>query len=595
MSAGYTVDYLLDVLVDRKVVAPEQSGELRVKAPAMTTRLRHAQRDRGFGMDITPAEVVAAFGIRAVDGRLLDEDRVMQELAAALGYPYKKIDSLKIDHGLVTTSLPRRFAKKYVVLPLEREGRVLTVAVDNPFNLKLVDDLRATTSMEARLVLASKSDILRTITEIFGFRSSVSRAAQTLGADYDLGNLERLVTLSSEDEIEASDRHIVNAVEYLLRYAFDQGASDIHIEPKREHSLVRMRIDGVLHAVHKMPKTVHPAVTSRIKTMGRLDIAEKRRPQDGRLKTDWGDREVEIRISTMPVAFGEKVVLRVFDPEILMQSLDDLGLHTKELALFQSFVERPHGIILVTGPTGSGKTTTLYSALKHRATEEVNCTTIEDPIEMVIEEFNQTEVNVKVGITFAAALRTVLRQDPDIIMVGEVRDSETAQYAVQAALTGHLVMTTLHTNDTAGSISRMVDLGVEPFLLGSSLTAIVAQRLLRKVCSGCRTTRLLNRDQLRVLNMVMPNGDIPEISAAMGTGCHICRGTGLKGRIGIYEILPVTDEIRALINEQADGPKIMRAARDHGMQTLREAAIRKMVEGMTSFEEVLRVTSAASE
>jgi len=445
--------------------------------------------------------------------------------------------------------------------------------------------------MEARLVLSSKHDILQTITEIFGFRSSVDQAAADMTPDYDLGNLEQLVQLKSEEEIEASDRHIINAVEYLLRYAYDQGASDIHIEPKRVHSMVRMRIDGVLHSVHKMPKSVHPAIVSRIKTMARLDIAEKRRPQDGRLKTTHGSREVEIRISTMPCAFGEKVVMRVFDPQILMQSLDEMGFYDKELALFKQYIERPHGIILVTGPTGSGKTTTLYSALKYRATSEVNCTTIEDPIEMVIEEFNQTAVHPRAGITFASALRTILRQDPDIIMVGEVRDPETAQYAIQAALTGHLVMTTIHTNDTAASISRLIDLGVEPFLVGSSLIAIVAQRLLRKVCPGCRTMRDIQPEELRALRMEMPDDQAPALQLAYGTGCHLCRGTGLRGRVGIYEIMPVTDTIRHLVNERKDGPRILRAARQEGMQTLRECAIRRMVDGVTPFEEVLRVTA----
>ena len=561
----------------------------------MEVRLRRQAETRGIGADITPAEIVAGFGFRALDGRLLDEDRVVQELAEALGYPYEKIDSLNIDHDLVATSLPRRFAKKYVVLPLKREGMVLTVAVDNPFNLKLVDDLRKTTGMDPRLVLSPKNDILKTITEIFGFRTSVDQAAEESTPAYDFGNLEQLVRLKSEDEIEASDHHIINAVEYLLRYAFDQRASDIHVEPKRQHSLVRMRIDGVLHAVHKMPKSVHPAVVSRIKTMCRLDIAEKRRPQDGRLKTDYGDREVEIRVSTMPVAFGEKVVLRVFDPQILMQSLTEMGLYAKELALFKSFVDRPHGIILVTGPTGSGKTTTLYSALRYRATPQVNVTTIEDPIEMVIEDFNQTAVNPRAGITFASALRTLLRQDPDVIMVGEIRDAETARYAIQAALTGHLVMSTLHTNDTAATISRLIDLGIEPFLVGTSLTAIVAQRLVRRVCPGCRTARPLTRDEAKALRIVMPNGDAPEIDVWYGEGCHLCRNTGLRGRVGVYEILPVTDAVRQLINEQSSGPKIMRIARAEGMQTLRECAIRRMIDGETTFDEVLRVTSDASE
>ena len=591
MAVGYDVEYLLGILLKAELITDEQASTVRAKTPQVTAKLARFQRETRGVVDVTPPEVVASFGLRCPDRKRLDEDRIMRALADSLGYPYHKIDPLEVDHALVTTSLPRRFSKKYVVLPLSMDDGRLTVAVDNPFNIKLVDDLRATTGMEVGLVLASKSDVLRTITEIFGFRSSVTRASELAGSEYDLGNLEQLIKLSSEAEIEASDRHVVNAVEYLLRYAFDQRASDLHIEPKREFTLVRMRIDGVLHPVHKMPKNVHPAVVSRIKTMARLDIAEKRRPQDGRIKTDYGDKEVELRISTMPVAFGEKVVIRIFDPELLMQSLDEMGFYGKELALFKSFIARPHGIILVTGPTGSGKTTTLYSALMARATPEVNVVTIEDPIEMVIEEFNQTTINPRAGITFATQLKTVLRQDPDIVMVGEIRDPETAQYAVQAALTGHLVMTTLHTNDSAASLTRLIDLGIEPFLVGSVLVAVVAQRLVRRVCPGCRTPRPLSMDESSALRMVMPDGEAPDLEIWEGVGCHVCRGTGLHGRVGIFEVLAITDDIRQLIARRSDAPEIMKSARRDGMTTLRECAIRRLIDGDTTFSEVMRVTA----
>jgi general secretion pathway protein E len=592
VNPSYTIDYLLHLLSNESLLNDVQVREIQAGSPALAAKLRESQRmNRGFDDSVSPAEVIGAFGVICSDGKILDEDRVMEILAANVGLPYFKIDPLKLNAQLITTSLPRRFSKKSVVLPLERNGEKLKVAVDNPFNLSLLDEIKATLGLEVELVVSCRSDILKTITEIYGFRTEVDQAS--LKADVgvvDIGNFEQLVQLKSEDEIEASDHHIINAVEYLLRYAMDQRASDIHIEPKRDHTMVRLRIDGVLHDAHKMPKNVHPAVISRIKTMARMDIAEKRRPQDGRIKTDFGDREVEIRISTMPVAFGEKVVLRIFDPEILMQSLDEMGFYPKELALFKSFIARPHGIILVTGPTGSGKTTTLYSALKSRATSDVNCATIEDPIEMVIEQFNQTAVNPRAGITFATALRTLLRQDPDIIMVGEIRDAETAENAIQAALTGHLVMSTLHTNDTASSVNRIIDLGIEPFLVGSTLIAVVAQRLLRRVCAGCKTERVLTRDECSALRMVLPEGEAPTIKVYDGKGCHLCRGTGLHGRIGVYEIMPVTSSVRDLINARADGPQILRAARNDGMMTLRECAIRRMVDGMTTFGEVLRVT-----
>ena len=591
MAGGYNVDYLLGVLKEADLISEDQARMVRAKAGPAKAKLARVQRDIRGSADVTPAEIVASFDLTTPKGKRLDEDRTMRALAASLGYPYQKIDPLKIDHALVADSLPRRFSKKYVVLPVRRDGRRLTVAVDNPFNIQLVDDLRATTGMEIEFVISSKTDILRTITEIFGFRASVSRASESAGYEYDLGNLEQLVKFSSEEEIEASDRHVVNAVEYLLRYAFDQGASDLHIEPKRSHSLVRMRIDGVLHGVHKMPKNVHPAVVTRIKTMARLDIAEKRRPQDGRIKTDYGEREVELRISTMPVAFGEKVVIRIFDPDMLMQSLDEMGFYPKEFTLFKSLIARPHGIILVTGPTGSGKTTTLYSALRARATPEVNVVTIEDPIEMVFEDFNQTTINPRAGITFASQLRTILRQDPDVIMVGEVRDAETAQYAVQAALTGHLVLSTLHTNDSAASITRLLDLNIEPYLVGSILVGIVAQRLVRRVCLACRVGRALTLDEAEALQMVLPDGGTGEITVHEGTGCHRCRGSGLRGRIGVFEVLPISDEIRRLIAKRADASQIMKAARREGMMTLRECAIQRLLDGQTTFDEVLRVTA----
>lgn len=374
----------------------------------------------------------------------------------------------------------------------------------------------------------------------------------------------------------------------MLQHAFDTRASDIHIEPKRDSSLIRFRIDGVLHDIQSMPKLVHQAVVSRVKTMSRLDIAEKRRPQDGRVKTTRGGREVELRVSSLPVAFGEKVVMRIFDPQVLLQDLSGLGFYPEEMDIFNDFISRPHGIVLVTGPTGSGKTTTLYSALKALSNREQNITTIEDPIEMVYEEFNQTAVQTKVGITFAAALRHILRQDPDIIMVGEIRDGETAQYATQAALTGHLVFSTLHTNDAASSISRLVDLGVERFLISSTLVGSMAQRLVRRICQNCATERQLTPEEAETLRLSVPPGK--RIRVKEGAGCFECRGTGYVGRSGIFEILQIDDSIKHLIVQGSDAPELKREAIKNGMRTLRQSALRKLAEGITTFEEVVRVT-----
>jgi general secretion pathway protein E len=337
-----------------------------------------------------------------------------------------------------------------------------------------------------------------------------------------------------------------------------------------------------------MPKIVHAAVTSRIKTMSRLDIAEKRRPQDGRFKASRKAQDVELRVATLPTAFGEKVVLRIFDPQVFMQDLTALGFYPDEMDLFNDFITRPHGIILVTGPTGSGKTTTLYSALKTIATRELNITTIEDPIEMVYEDFNQTGVQIKAGITFAAALRHILRQDPDVIMVGEIRDPETAQYAIQAALTGHLVFSTLHTNDAAASIGRLVDLEIERFLISSTLVGAMAQRLVRKICPHCVTERHLTPEEVATLRLSVPTGK--RVKVKEGEGCFECRGTGYLGRTGIFEILPMDEAVKALVVKGVDSPEIKREAVKNGMRTLRQSALRKLAEGVTTFEEVVRVT-----
>jgi general secretion pathway protein E len=597
VTGGYTLESLLDALVTAELVTASQAAEIRVKAPGLSARVQK-ERGRVYGAvgrtgvyEVSPAEVVAAYGVPRDDGPL-SEDQIMEVLAQMSGHAYHKVDPLKLDARLITETLSRPFARRHIVLPLWKNDGRMTVAVDNPYNLALLDQLRTLTGGPIDCVVSSKADILKMIREIYGFRTTVHQAAEDLEVGVDLGNLEQYMRLRPADEIEATDQHIVNAVDYLLHYALEHRASDIHLEPKREHLLARMRIDGVLHTVHKMPRVVHAAILSRIKSLARMDIAEKRRPQDGRIKTAQGDREVELRISTMPVAFGEKAVIRIFDPQILLQDLAQLGFFPEELATFGEFIHRPHGIILVTGPTGSGKTTTLYSAMREVATPEVNIVTIEDPIEMVVEEFNQVAVQPKAGITFGAALRTILRQDPDIIMVGEIRDRETADNAIQAALTGHLVFSTLHTNDSPGAITRLLDFGIEPFLVASTLIGVVSQRLVRKVCTRCKKRTLLTREQCVALNMQVPEGRAaPELPVWEGEGCVHCRHTGLLGRTGVYEVMPINDRMRRLVAEKKDAPELMRAARMDGMMTLRECAIKKMAHGVTSFGEVVRVSS----
>jgi general secretion pathway protein E len=590
-----TTDILCDILLKAKKISPEQARDIRIKQDVQRMKILKARGEtvhKGrvhLEEEVSAIEAAASLGLESIEapGQALTEDVITEIVATHAGLPFRKIDPLKLNPEIITQILSRAFARRWVAVPIEREDEKLTVAVADPYNLEVVENIERMGYRVSR-VLAPKTDILKIITEFYGFRSSVTAAAKEIAAEVDLGNLEQFVKMKSVSEIEATDKHIVNAVEFLFRYAFDQRASDIHIEPKREVTEVRLRIDGMLHTIHKIPKAVHPAMISRVKMLSRMDIAEKRRPQDGRIKTDYKGREVELRVSTMPVAFGEKVVIRIFDPDILLQDLEELGFAPREYELFRSFIARPHGIILVTGPTGSGKTTTLYSALKAISTPEVNVITIEDPIEMVHDRFNQVGVQPQIGVTFGSTLRTVLRQDPDIIMVGEIRDLETAENAVQAALTGHLVFSTLHTNDAATAITRLLDLGVPAYLISSTIIGVMAQRLVRKVCRQCeRTYELLPEEAEAVGLSPAKHGNI---LVKYGEGCVHCRGTGYLGRTGIYEVMEVNEKIKPLITDKADVDAVKRAAVADGMVVLRESAVKKMLNGETTFDEVIRVT-----
>jgi general secretion pathway protein E len=591
-----TVAELSEILQKAGLITEESAVLIKLRADAQRARLeRSAAKNLGQKTpgEFSAAEIVASLEIPSSveKNAKLDEDTIVKCLAEAAGMPYVKIDPIKLDAALITETISLPFARRTSFLPLSKEGEVLRAAVSDPYDRSLLDELERLTQCRLELRLSARSDIQRFISEVYGFKRSVARAAVEMQPTVDLGNLEQLVRLGTVHEIEANDRHIVNAVEYILHYAFNQRASDIHIEPKRDTSQIRMRIDGILHDIYSVPRAVHPAIVSRIKTLSRLDPAERRRPQDGRFKTDKDGEEVEMRVSTLPVAFGEKVVIRVFDASILLRDLSELGFDADSYSRFVDFVTRPNGLILVTGPTGSGKTTTLYSTLKFISTEEVNVTTIEDPIEMVTEAFNQTAVQPKIGLDFADSLRHILRQDPDIIMVGEIRDQETANQALQAALTGHLVLSTLHTNDSATSITRLFELGLNPYLISSTLIGVVAQRLLRKVCDACASEIILTEAQIEMVGIDLPPSANRKLKVRQGEGCVKCRGTGLYGRTAVYELLRVNDSIRRLINERSDSVKLMRAAQSDGTVTLREAAVRKLAEGETAFDEVIRVTA----
>lgn len=545
---------------------------------------------------VSPPELVEAAKLPHPEarGRMIDEDIIAQLLAQATGIPYKKIDQLELDMGLITKSLPKGFAAKHLLLPLKKVGNQLTVAICDPYDTAALEEFSRATGTEVSAVVACKRDIQNVISSVYGFHRAVSAAVTDIDAGAKLLNLEQLVRVRSSEEIDPSDQKIVAAVEYLLNTAFDNRASDIHIEPKREISRLRLRIDGVLHDINEIPAAVHPAFIARIKILARMDIAEKRRPQDGRIKTQRGEREIELRVSSLPTAFGEKIVIRIFDPQVLLAEVIDLGFTQKERDMYERWIQQPHGLVLVTGPTGSGKTTTLYSTLKYLAKPDVNIVTVEDPIEMVYEPLNQVAVQTKIDVTFSAALRTILRQDPDIIMVGEIRDRETASMTVQSSLTGHLVFSTLHTNDTSSSVSRMLELEVEPFLLSSVLTGVLAQRLMRKVCTECAVERVLTEEQVIALGIPLNPGEKRRLPVKVGEGCVRCRHTGLYGRTGIFEMLDVSSKIRRLVNEGKDSKEISKAAVADGMTTLRQAAIRKLAQGITTYEEVFRITGESS-
>lgn len=592
-SADFSMGWVLKLFAAKGALTTAQIEELRggyhARLSELQGKLRTRSSERPF---VSPLELIASFRFPSTSPRRenMNEVEVCQLFSEASGIPFSRIDPLKLDAKKLCSIISKPFARKHLLVPIRQEENRLTVAMVNPMDRVAIQSLDDFTGFTIYPVLGLRVEILKTINEIFAFEHSLQKAELARAAYDDLGNLEQLVDIMSEDELDASDQHIVKAVDLLLQYAFEQRASDIHIEPKREKSVVRLRIDGRLHDTHSIPRQVYPSFLSRIKIMARMDIAEKRKPQDGRIKTVFKDAEVELRVSTVPVAFGEKLVIRIFDPEMLVQNLSTLGFFPEQQLAFERMIERPYGVILVTGPTGSGKTTTLYSALQYLSTPEVNITTIEDPIEMVHEPFNQIGVQEQAGVTFATALRSILRQDPDIIMVGEIRDQDTAQYAVQAALTGHLVFSTLHTNNASGATTRLADLGIEPYLIASTLIGVVAQRLVRIVCTNCDEPTGISDDERFLLGI--PDGtDLTRIRK--GAGCEKCRKTGYRGRTAVYEILEISDRARSVIRNSADEERVKRLAREAGMEALLPSAVRKLLAGITTSEEILRVIPLA--
>jgi general secretion pathway protein E len=530
--------------------------------------------------------------------KLLTLDLLGEWCAAKVGLPFLRIDPLKIDFTKVADVMSASYAARFNILPVELKGDALVVATADPFHTEWQDEIARISRRRIELVIANPLDISQYISQFFSLAKSIRDANKSSGQDLALrNNFEQLVELGKMNkQVDANDQHIVNIVDWLWSYAFEQRASDIHLEPKRESGIIRFRIDGVLHQVYQVPAVVMIAMTARIKLLGRMDVIEKRRPQDGRIKTrtnpgNGAGQEVELRLSTLPTAFGEKLVMRIFDPEVVVKTLPELGFPEDDAQRWDALTKRPHGIILVTGPTGSGKTTTLYTTLKALATSEVNVCTVEDPIEMVEAAFNQMQIQPGIDLSFADGVRALMRQDPDIIMIGEIRDLETAEMAIQAALTGHLVLSTLHTNDAPSAVMRLLELGVPYYLLEATLIGIMAQRLVRTLCPHCKAPDgELNDD---VWHSIGGAWKIPKPDTVYRPiGCPECRQTGFRGRTGLYELVSVTEDFTRLIQEQTDLGALRQQSMADGMKPLRIAGAYKVLEGVTTAEEVLKATAA---
>jgi general secretion pathway protein E len=550
-----------------------------------------ASQVRSSGEKVHPLVAIASKEPKdpLVGGSKHSMDTLLHWLSGQYGLESQRIDPLKVDVEAVTGLMSHAFALRHRILAVDVGIDEIVIACAEPNITTWVSGLEQATRRPVRRVLASPIDIDRYLEEFYNMsRSVISAKKADTGDNLGIANLEQMLEMGSSAEPDANDNHIVNVVDWLLQYAFEQRASDIHMEPRRETGSVRFRIDGVLHSVYELPIEVMRAVVSRIKIIGRMDLAEKRRPQDGRLKTKRQDGgEIELRLSTLPTAFGEKLVMRIFDPEVLVRSFTQLGLMNEDHDRWQAMVKRPHGIVLVTGPTGSGKTTTLYTTLKQLATSEVNVCTIEDPIEMVEGSFNQMQVQHNIGLDFASGLRALMRQDPDIIMVGEIRDLETAEMAIQASLTGHLVLSTLHTNDAPSAVTRMLEVGVPAYLIKSTVLGVMAQRLVRILCKHCKVEEEI--DPAAWDELIAPWTLAMPAMMSAPVGCRECRNTGYSGREGIYEIMTIGQAVGDKISEGADISSIRASAVSEGMQTLRLNGAHKVIAGDTTIAEVMRV------
>jgi general secretion pathway protein E len=573
--------WLLEELVKSELITDRAASQAVVPPPSKDGAQQH------------PLVVAAAqdWPDRRTDGRKLTLEILTQWLAHRVRLPYVRIDPLALDVASITDVVPYAYASRSGILPIKSGPTGVVFAVKDPFAMEWVKDLEPALKVPLKRVCANPLDIDRYLIEFFAIARSVKLSGQARSriAPTELRNLEQLTELSRVGKLSAEDQHVVAIVDWMLQYAFDSRASDIHLEPRRDTGNVRFRIDGILHDVYQLPAPVMPAIISRVKILGRLDVAERRRPQDGRIRTRSPDgKEIELRVSALPTAFGEKLVLRIFNPDMLVRDLGKLGLSETETRIWRRMIRQPHGIVLVTGPTGSGKTTTLYATLKELATAEVNVCTIEDPIELVDGSFNQMQVQSSIDLNFADGVRALLRQDPDIIMIGEIRDRQTADMAIQAALTGHLVLSTLHTNDSPSAVIRLLELGVPAYLVKATLIGVLAQRLIRTLCHHCKAPLVMTGEHWNELGV----GDAAPLSTGVyqPVGCLECRQTGYLGRIGTYELMPVEASIQSAIVDNPQLMEIRRLAQRNGVRSLRHAAAEKIAAGLTSIEEVLSLT-----
>ncbi len=541
--------------------------------------------------DQHPLTAIAAnLPARADSNTRISHEELYEWFAQQVAIKYAHIDPLKIDIASATTVFSAQYAKQNGILTLDVSGNGVTIACKNPIDTPWRDELSALIRKPIEIVFANPTEIDRYQNEFYSLAKSISRSVLSAqgGGSSIQQSLEQMVELGRQGQLDAEDHHIVQVVDWLLQYAYEQRASDIHLEPRRDVGEIRFRIDGVLHHAYQVPPNVMLAIIGRFKILARMDIAEKRRPLDGRLKTRTPDnRDIELRLSTVPTAMGEKMVMRIFDPEVLQRSFEELGLSDRELSLWHRLTSHTNGIILVTGPTGSGKTTTLYSTLRKLASSEVNVCTIEEPIEMVEPRFNQIQVHSAIGLNFASGVRALLRQDPDIMMIGEIRDIETAEMAIQAALTGHLVLSTLHTNDAPSAVTRLLELGVPAYLISATVLGVMAQRLVRTLCPHCKQPTTL--DPTLWQQFIGDEKLVPSHTHA-AVGCIECRQTGFLGRIGLYEMMEMTEPLKSLITPGADLQSLKRQAKQDGLLALRHSGAVKVANGQTTIEEVLRVT-----